>query len=73
MERADTSSGEYTSRAIVPGEHVRVISEAARVVVPSGAGGCEPRLDFIRDGDVIQAIDITCPCGHKMRLRCLYQ
>jgi hypothetical protein len=73
MESIIRDSPESQSRAVVPGQCVRVTTEAARVGVPRVGGGADPHLEFVREGDVIQAIDITCICGHRIRIRCLYQ
>ena len=65
--------GEEAGRGVVPGRLVRVSGEAARVggpalCVPRG----EPQVELIRDRGVLQAIDVICTCGKRMRLRCVY-
>ena len=67
---------------VVRGSSVRVSGDPARVGVPSPAafipqaGGAEkttePRIEIIKDGEVIQAIDIVCSCGQHIRLNCHY-
>jgi hypothetical protein len=59
-------------RAVIPGQFVRLTSEPARVAIPGHQPPDEPRVELIKQGDVIQAIDLTCPCGRKIRLRCVY-
>jgi hypothetical protein len=73
MERSDKTGGEHFTRAVVPGHNVRVTAESARVMVPRPDGYCEPQVALVRDGDVIQAIDVTCSCGQRIRLRCAYE
>jgi hypothetical protein len=68
----DASDGEQANRAVVPGRCVRVSAQTARVAVPGQAHACDPVVELVRDGDIVQAIDITCPCGRHIRLRCLY-
>jgi hypothetical protein len=64
---------DHLESGVVPGCNVTVAEASAVVVVPRpAAAGCEPRIEVVRDGDVIQAIDVTCACGRKMRLRCVY-
>jgi hypothetical protein len=51
---------------------------AAVMIVPprthlAAAPACQPNIELPRDGDIIQAIDVTCTCGQKMRLRCVYE
>jgi hypothetical protein len=67
---------------VVRGSSVRVSGDPARVGVPGPAafipqaGGeskpSEPRIEIIKDGEVIQAIDIVCSCGQHIRLNCVY-
>jgi hypothetical protein len=74
MERVERIEGEYVTRGVVPGRKVLVSDESARVVIPRPeAPACAPQIELVRDGDVIQAIDVTCTCGQKIRLRCVYE
>ena len=63
---------ESIPRGIIPGKLVHVTGETVRVDVPHKDSAVEPRIELVRDGDVIQAIDVTCTCGKKIRLRCIY-
>lgn len=65
--------GESQAGTVVRGTCVRVSSDMARVGVPGQEPVAEPRIEIIRSGDVIQAIDILCGCGQHIRLHCLYQ
>ena len=56
---------------VVKGQMVRLASETARIAVPSAGLPAEPKIDVIRQGDIVQAIDITCSCGRCIRLRCI--
>lgn len=63
-------------RGIVPGTRVRVIEESVRVAIPHQAStSCpaEPQVELIRDGDIIQAIDVVCTCGMRIRLHCIFE
>lgn len=71
MEHA-TSERSGAGRAVIPATQVRVSTEPARVEPPRHAGDCEPRIDLIRDGDQIRAIDIRCGCGKRIFLQCEY-
>lgn len=76
LEEAAMDAGErvaeHNLRAVVPGEWVRVTSETARVAIPGHSAPAAPRVELITQGDVIQAIDVTCTCGEKIRLKCVY-
>lgn len=73
--------GEQTKRphsdphlgTVVRGTSVRVSNDSARICIPGQEPPAEPRVEIIRNGDVIQAIDIVCGCGQHIRLHCLYQ
>ena len=78
MERVERIEGEYVNRGVVPGRKVLVEEGAAAVmIVPprpqAAAPACAPQIELVRDGEVIQAIDVTCTCGQKIRLRCVYE
>lgn len=34
--------------------------------------GADAQIHLRKNGDMIEAIEITCPCGHEMVLECLY-
>jgi hypothetical protein len=72
MEASESSAARYGSRSVIPGRCVQVSGETARVGVPGAAAQSEPKVELIRQGDVIQAIDVTCTCGQRIRLRCVY-
>jgi hypothetical protein len=63
---------ESDARAIVPGQRVRLSGETARISVPRRAGCREPVVELIRSGEKIRAIEISCGCGQRIRLRCDY-
>jgi hypothetical protein len=66
-----SKNGDFHAGTVVRGTCVRVSGEAARVGLP-GQEPAEPRIDIVRKGDIIQAIDIVCGCGQHIRLHCLY-
>lgn len=72
MERLEKVDDEHIARAVVPGRCVRLSGETARVVIPRPAGG-EPHIELVREGNLIKAIDVTCTCGQRIRLRCVYE
>ena len=59
------------NHSVIPGQHVRLSDETAQVGAPR-RGAAEPKVELIRSGDKIRAIDITCTCGQRIRLRCDY-
>ena len=66
------------SHAIVPGHRVIQTNEVARIGGPHaqahahGHSSSQPTVELVRDGDVVQAIDVTCSCGEKIRIWCSY-
>ena len=67
------SKTESQGRNVVPGQLVQVAAQTARIMIPGAAPLPEPKVELIRSGDTIQAIDVTCTCGQRIRLRCVYQ
>jgi hypothetical protein len=58
---------------VLPAQRVRLADDAAQVLVP-GQGACPaPQVHLIRDGNTIQAVEIACTCGQRIRLTCVYQ
>lgn len=59
---------------IVAGGRVVVSAEAVRVGAPAPAGPApgEPVVQLVREDGVIRAIDVTCACGERIRIRCEY-
>lgn len=62
------------SPTVVIGRRVQVGSGAIRVGAPTPAKPArqEPKIQLIREDGIIQAIDVTCGCGEKIRIRCDY-
>jgi hypothetical protein len=59
---------------IVAGDRVVVSAEAVRVgpaSAPAPRPG-EPAVQLVREDGVIRAIDVTCACGERIRIRCEY-
>jgi hypothetical protein len=79
MEHIERIEGEYVNRGVVPGRSVLVEQgPTAVMIVPPRhhqpeVPACAPTIELVRDGDVVQAIDVTCTCGQKIRLRCVYE
>ncbi len=50
-------------------------TNGARGRTPSAAAACSdetPEITLHRQGDVVDAIEITCPCGRTLILECEY-
>lgn len=70
-----------SDRAVVSGQTVRMSNQVVRVggahladgEDAAGDGHGEPKLELIRLGDRIQAIDVICGCGQRTRIRCVYE
>ncbi len=56
-----------------PQASASLLAEAARCaagpVVPSGAS---PHVDIVKQGDKIMRIVVTCTCGERTEIECLY-
>jgi hypothetical protein len=71
MTRKDPALGEDGS-GVVPARHVRLGGEATPIPACRAGTETEPQVQLIREGDVIVAIDLTCSCGRRVRLCCVY-
>jgi hypothetical protein len=60
-------------RHIVPGQHVLVAGPNARVRIPAAPPAQEPKLELVREGEVVRALDVMCSCGEKIRIVCEYE
>ena len=59
-------------RAVVPRQRVNVGPQATRVVVPGCQSDHEPQIQVITNSERIEAIEVTCGCGRRIRLVCQY-
>lgn len=57
---------------VVPAARVRVSGEAVRIGPARPAGEPEPQIQIVREGDVIQMIQVVCTCGEQICIRCDY-
>jgi hypothetical protein len=68
-----TSAGESGVASVVTAARVRVSDGPVRVGAPvvQLAHG-EPKVQLIREDGAVRAIEVTCGCGEKIRIRCDY-
>lgn len=59
--------------AVVPGSRVVRSAEVAHVGGRHEHHNLNPTVDLVMEGSVVRAIDVTCPCGQKIRLWCSYE
>jgi hypothetical protein len=58
---------------LVSADRVRVSEEAVLIGVPrAGESRGEPKIQLVREGGVIRAIEVVCSCGELIRIRCDY-
>ena len=62
---------EAAASSVIPGRAVRMTADTVRVGASPG-GANQPHVELIREGSLVTAIDVTCPCGRKVRLYCVY-
>lgn len=61
------------SAAILPGHRVVQTTEVARIGGAHSHPTGQHKVELIREGDVVKAIDVTCSCGETMRIWCSYE
>ena len=78
MEIAKGEYGAIQSGKVIPAKHVTMFDPHARKPVPDHVPGSSqpakngPRVELIKDGDVVVAIEVYCDCGKVIRLECEY-
>ncbi len=71
---ADSSFKPALARAVVGGRHVCFVDEPAIVGRPRPAGDKpEPKIEVIREGNLVRAVEVVCPCGERIRVRLDYE
>lgn len=58
--------------ALVHADCVKLSVESVRIGAPLPPPKPAPRVELIREGGVVRALDITCGCGEKIRVVCEY-
>lgn len=71
--RIHTAAPHALPHVIVPGNRIRQSTEMAPVGVPRPVCPQEATVELVKVDDVVQAIDVTCACGQKTRVWCVYE
>ncbi len=58
---------------VLPASRVRQSDETALVGAPRQTDAQGATVELVKDGDVVRAIDVTCACGQKTRVWCVYE
>ncbi len=73
MPFSDQPRAHVPASNVIPASHIRLSGEPLTVCAPGGHDAAdEPRVNLIRDGDVIRAIEVVCTCGKRVVLNCVY-
>ena len=62
----------HAANNVIPASDIRVGSEPVALGIPNHEPGAEPRVNLIRDGNAVLAIEIVCSCGERIVLTCVY-
>ncbi len=52
---------------------VKAVLPIAGVLVAPPAGGPGPAIEVVKEGEKVVRLVITCACGEKMEVECLYR
>ena len=64
---------DHAHSVVVPASRVIRSSEVAHVGGrPTSAKGT-PKIELIKEDEIVRAIDVICECGQKIRLWCSYE
>ena len=58
---------------VVPGNRVVRSAEVAHVGGRHELHHPKPTIELVTEGNIVRAIDVTCPCGQKVRLWCSFE
>ena len=47
------------------------LGSVVRAVLPSAMGG-DPQIEVVKEGDKVVRLVITCSCGERMEVECIY-
>lgn len=72
MDETTTDQARTKMPAVVPHQRVLPSGKNPKVRIPAGGASDEPRIELIREGDLIRAIEVTCSCGKRIRIVCEY-
>lgn len=72
---AETLANPALARAVVVGRHVHLSEEMAHVGKPRPATAerRDPRVEVIREGNLVRGVEVICACGERVRLRFDYE
>jgi len=76
MTRRESGESHRHVRAVIPARVVRAAETAGDTPPPQGRGepaAAGPRVELVREGGVVRAIDVTCSCGERLRIVCEYE
>lgn len=74
MKESGTSRKPTVQHTVIPAHQVVRMERS-----PSGRSGSSvavaegPSCELVREDGVIAAIDVTCVCGERIRIRCVYE
>ena len=71
MARRETGEPHRHVQAVIPARAVR-----AAAVTPAAGERNQPaagKVELVREGGVVRAIDVTCACGERLRIVCEYE
>lgn len=55
-----------------PHTSVSLTGEAGKAAEPVSISGMSPQIDIVKQGDKIMRIIVTCTCGERTEIDCLY-
>lgn len=62
----------FPSRNVIAARAVRLAAEPVRIRIPGQPAPAEPDVQVLRNGDEVEAIEVTCTCGKHIRLDCVF-
>jgi hypothetical protein len=73
MARRGTGEPHRHVQAVIPARAVRAVGIKAPPADRSEPVAGGPRVELVREGGVVRAIDVVCACGERLRVVCEYE
>ncbi len=74
MKESGTSRKPTVQHTVIPARQVvRMEKSPGKRSGSSVAVADGPSCEVVRENGVIAAIDVTCACGERIRIRCVYE
>jgi hypothetical protein len=73
MARRETGEPHRHVHTVIPARAVRAAGVTPAVGERNQPAVAKARVELVREGGIVRAIDVTCACGERLRIVCEYE